>query len=47
MDERWPHLVYERAREGEVENSCADISEIRDVPGFKLGIALEEGLHMS
>ncbi len=42
--ERRPQIVHESARPGDIETSCADISKIQDVLGFKPSITLEEGL---
>jgi len=42
--ERPSQIVHEAARPGGIENSCADISKIRDALGFKPKIALEKGL---
>ena len=41
---RGPKIVREPARPGDIESSCADISKIRDVLGFKPRVTLAKGL---
>jgi len=41
---RAPKILREPARPGDIESSCADISKIRDMLGFKPRVTLEKGL---
>jgi len=44
---RRPEIVHEPGRAGDIENSFADVSKIRDVLGFKPKVTLEKGLAAS